>query len=329
MKKWLILLLIVGLLAGYGFLAVRWYLLPDGQEETTAPTEALTAPVFDPDDYTFPIEPGETCPPALLPDDYTLGATHAFVYDCGTGEMLFTLGDQEEPIRPASITKLLTAYTALQHLDPGLVVTVGPEVGWIDPESSLASVKQGDQLTVEHLIEGMMLQSGNDAAYALAVALGRQLLADPDQDAKTALAAGMEEINFQARLLGMDSTHFVTPDGDDEPGHETTAADLVKLGLVCLQEPLILHYAGLREDYVTFDSGKSLYWKNTNMLLHDSNLCYCPEAIGLKTGYTSLAGACQLSLFRTGGRYLLVGVFGSTNYETRATDSLYLYEQYR
>ena len=327
MRKWLILLLIVVLLGTYGFVAVRWYLLPADPVETTTEPPAVEAVI--PSIYTFPTEPGVTLPPALMPEDYTLTARHAFVYDCGTGEMLFTLGDQNEPLRPASITKLLTAYTALQHMDPGVVVTAGEEVRWIDPESSLATVTAGDRLTVEHLIEGMMLQSGNDAAYVLAVGLGRYLLDDPQLDGKTALAAAMEEINFQARLLGMDNTHFVTPDGDDEPGHETTAKDMLTLGLACLQEPILLHYAGLFEDYVTFDSGKSLHWQNTNMLLRESSVYYCPEAIGLKTGYTSLAGACQLSLFRTGGRYLLIGVFGATDYETRAADSLYLYEQYR
>lgn len=329
MKKWLIPLLIAGLLAGYGFLAARWYLRPMDTEQTTAATEAPAISVFDPDDYTFPIEPGETVPPALMPEDYALQAKVAFVYDCGKGEMLFTLGDQNETIRPASITKLLTAYAALQHMDPGDLVTAGEEVGWIDPASSLATVTAGDRLTVEQLIEGMMLQSGNDAAYTLAVALGRTLLDDPQADAKTALEAGMEEINRQAQLLGMESTHFITPDGDDEPGHGTTATDMLILGLTCLRQPILLHYAGLREDNVTFDSGKNLMWKNTNLLLREDSIYYCPEAIGLKTGYTSLAGACQLSLFRTGGRYLLIGIFGSADYETRASDSLYLYEQYR
>ena len=327
MRKWLILLLIIVLLGSYGFFAVRWYMQPDEPEQTT--TEPEVVEVVIPSIYTFPTEPGDTLPPALMPEDYTLTARHAFVYDCGTGQMLFTLGDQEEALRPASITKLLTAYAALQHMDPGLVVTAGEEVRWIDPESSLATVTKGDRLTVEHLIEGMMLQSGNDAAYVLAVGLGRYLLDDPQADGKAALAAAMEEINLQAKKLGMENTHFVTPDGDDEPGHETTAADMLTLGLACLQEPILLHYAGLCEDYVTFDSGKSLYWQNTNLLLRESSNYYCPEAIGLKTGYTSKAGACQLSIFRTGGRYLLIGVFGATNYEARAADSLYLYEQYR
>jgi len=327
MKKWILLPLIGVLLAAYILLAVKWYNALPGTEADTQPTAATTTATLPPE--TMPTFQAEEYPPAVMPEDYTLTARQAFVFDLGSGVMLYTFGEQDVPISPASITKLLTAYTALQYLDPGQVVTAGIEVTWIDPESSLALVKQGDRLTVELLIEGMMLQSGNDAAYTLAVALGQKILEDPAADPELALQAAMEAINFQARLLGMQETNFVTPDGDDEPGHYSTASDLLTLGMAVIQEPVILHYAGLVTDHVTFEDGKTLDWKNTNMLLHESSPYYCPEACGLKTGYTSLAGACQLSLFRTGGRYLLIGVFGSPTYQDRAADSLYLYEQYR
>lgn len=330
MKKWFIFPLIAVLLATYGFLAYKWYTRP---VTCDAPTQSSTAEATtvatDPTTELLETQPEYVPPAAVMPEDYRLTAKHAFVYDCQSKEMLFTLGDQTAPIRPASITKLLTAYTALQHLDPDTVVTAGKEVTWIDPASSLATVEEEDRLTVEQLVEGMMLQSGNDAAYTLAVALGRELLKDQTTDPKIALQAGMEEINLQAQLLGMKDTHFVTPDGDDEPGHQTTPADMLTLGLTVMQQPLILHYAGVKDDSVTFKSGKYLEWRNTNLLLHDSSDYYCSEVRGLKTGYTSLAGACQLSLFHTGGRYLLIGVFGCPTYQDRAADSLFLYEQYR
>lgn len=329
MKKWIILILIAVLLTGYGFLAVRWY---NYVPQETEPTQASSPSATVGGGQNTPVmatQPEETLPPAVMPEDYALTAKHAFVYDCSTNELLFTLGDQNDTICPASITKLLTAYTALQYLDPDTVTTAGDEVTWVDPDSSLATVEAEDALTVEQLVEGMMLQSGNDAAYTLCVTLGRHLMNDPALDAKTALSAGMEAINLQARLLGMEHTYFVTPDGDDEPGHSTTPADMLTLGLTVMEQPLIMHYAGVREDSVTFKSGKYLEWKNTNMLLHQESGYYCSEAVGLKTGYTSLAGACQLSLFHTGGRYLLIGVFGCPTYWDRAADSLYLYEQYR
>lgn len=334
MKKWLIITAAVVLLVLYGAFAVFWYTGPGAPTQSTLPTaetEQATAPA----QTTAPTIPTQTQPEETFPletvmsPEYMLTARHAFVYDCGSRELLYTLGNQGESIAPASLTKLLTAYVALMHLDADALVTTGEETTWIDPASSVAHVTPGDTLSVELLVEGMLLQSGNDAAYALAVAAGRVIAGDAGLSARNALDTFMEEVNRQAQALGLENTHFVTPDGLDADGHRTTPEDMLKIALLAMEEPTLRHYASLPSDTVIFENGKIFDWLNTNFLLHPESPYYCPEACGMKTGYTGKAGACMIAAFYTGDRYLLVGIFGCPQYEDRFADAMFLYEKYR
>jgi D-alanyl-D-alanine carboxypeptidase (penicillin-binding protein 5/6) len=244
---------------------------------------------------------------------------------------MYTMGDQQEQIAPASLTKLFTIYVALRHLDADAVVTVGEEVTWIEKDSSVAAVKEGNRLTVEMLVQGMMMQSGNDAAYALAVAAGRQITGDPEMGARDALAAFMDEMNLQARELGLVDSYFVTPDGYDAVGHRTTAENLMRIALLVLKEPMIVRFAAMPQAVVTFASGENYTWKNTNWMMREEEHpeLYCPEVTGLKTGGTSKAGKCIIATFDDGERQLLIGVLGCEEIEERFEDALYLYDHFR
>lgn len=279
--------------------------------ETTAPTASL--PVSQ--------------KPAADPE-YKLTARNAFVYDCTSGQLLFTLGDMDKQIAPASLTKLFTAYVALLYLDPKEIVTCTEETTWIDPASSVAWVSPGDRVTVELLIQGMMMQSGNDAAYATAVAAGRVLAGDPEYSAKQAVALFMEEVNTQAEALGLTGTHFATPDGLDAYDHYTTAADMLKIALLAMEQPMLKHYTGLSKTSVMYENGETHTYLSTNYLLQPDSKYYCPDACGMKTGTTKKAGSCLMSLFHNGEGYLLIGVFGCPKYEDRFADALQLYALY-
>ena len=299
----------------------------------TVPTEPVVTTVA-----TLPQETvlETTVPTALLPvsakptadPDYELTARNAFVYDCASGQLLFTLGDMDKQIAPASLTKLFTAYVALQYLDPEEIVTCGKETTWIDPASSVAWVSPGDRVTVELLIQGMMMQSGNDAAYAAAAAAGRVLAGDPEYPAKQAVALFMEEVNSQAEALGLSGTHFATPDGLDAYDHYTTAADMLKIALLALEQPLLKHYTGLSKTSVMYENGETHTYLSTNYLLQPDSKYYCPDACGMKTGTTKKAGSCLMSLFHNGKGYILIGVFGCPKYEDRFADALQLYALY-
>ena len=100
-----------------------------------------------------------------------LDAEHIFLYDTQNQQMIFCNTDQTDTLYPASITKLFSAWVALQILSEDAVVTAGWELGFLQPGSSTAFIALDSRLTVEMLIEGMLLPSGNDAALVLAAAV--------------------------------------------------------------------------------------------------------------------------------------------------------------
>lgn len=291
-------------------------------ETTVAPaTEPPTEPPTEP--VTYP--PAETTPPAEL----SLTADNAFVYNCAEDRLLYVGGDPEQKLAPASLTKLLTAYVALECLEPEQIVTVGEEITWIDPMSSIAGLSVGNRLSVDMLVQGLIMQSGNDAAYTLAVAGGRALAEDDGLDRRQACGLFMDEVNRHARLLGLKNTHFMNPDGIDEEGHYTTVNDLITLTKTVMDCAPVMKYGAVASEYVIFESGEDYVWRNSNYLLHEESAYYTPEATGLKTGSTSGAGKCLISLFQTEDGILMVGVLGSDTDESRYTDTLALYNRYK
>lgn len=292
---------------------------PTTEPETTEPetTEPPTEP---------PTEPADTTPPEQL----ELTAQKAFVYDCSEGVLLYAGGDPTEQAAPASLTKLMTALVALKYLEEDTVVTVGEEVTWIDPNSSIAALQSGNQLTVKMLVQGLLMQSGNDAAYTLAVAGGRAISAEPELDRQQALGVFVDAMNSQCREMELVNTHFMNPDGIDEDGHYSCVSDLITISLLAMENQTIMKYCGLASDYVTFESGEEYVWQNSNYLLHEDLSFYTPEVIGLKTGSTERAGKCLISAFRQeSGKTLLIGVLGSTGDGERYTDTITLYDLYK
>lgn len=299
---------------------------------TTAPSTSVTTtpPTSTPPQTTVPTTPPTTLPPVTepdwttIPEDRVITAQKAFIYDCDTKEFLHVIGDPEEILYPASITKLVTAFTVLQYLSPEETLTVGDELDLVPWDSSVAGLQKGDILTVDRLIEGMMLPSGNDAANTLAVAAGRLIAQDDSLSATAAIAVFMKEMNRTAKAYGMGDSHFVTPDGYHDPDHYTTMADMAVLGRQVLNMPDILKYTGLTGDQIVLDETRVLEWKNTNALIHPESEFYCSAAVGLKTGQHSAAGKCLLSAFRFNGKTILIGVFGCTDDPDRFADTLQL-----
>ena len=305
---------------------------PVTEAATIADTEPATEPI------TEPTEPPvtETTAPALIPttdtmDPGTLGmtASHAFVYDTSANLLKYAGGDSNAHLAPASLTKLLTAYTALQFMDLDTIITVGEEVNEIDPESSVAFLRPGHKLSVEMLIQALMLPSGNDAAYTIAVAGGRILSENPDLYWKDAFDLFVTEMNEQSRRIGMTNSQFKNPDGIDIDGHYTTVNDLIILTKTVLKSDMIMRSAGTDKLDAVFFSGETVTWYNSNYFLHQDSEYYMPNAVGLKTGSTDNAGRCLISLFlQEDGSYLIIGVLGSESDNARYDDTLILYHRY-
>lgn len=293
-----------------------------GSIENTA-TEESTPPATDPttDGATLFVPTWNT-----YPADRQLLAQQYFVYDCNTDTFTVISGQENERIYPASITKLFTAYIAMQYLTPETQITAGDALDLVAWGSSVAKIKKGDVLTAEQLVEAMLLPSGNDAAYLLACAAGRVIKDNPQLGVSSAVQAFMAQMNSQAKSVGMTGTNFVNPDGIHDSNHYTTFADLAVLGKLSMENETIMKYAAKAKEEVELH-GETVEWKNTNALINPEKPYYCPYAVGLKTGQTPSAGSCLLSAFRKDGQEYLIGVFGCPEEEDRFDDTLQLFNQ--
>lgn len=310
----------------------------EGTGQTTDPADTVLpgTSVPQPDETTEP-KPTWFVPP----EGYVLTAKQSFVFDC-TADTYVSRTGNENTVYPASVTKLFSAYVALQYLDPDKVITAGDALDMVGAGSSVADIKKGDELTVSQLIEAMLLPSGNDASYILAAEAGRVVCNDPNAGVWYAADVFVDEMNKQAQALGMRGTHFTNPDGYHDTDHYTSYDDLVTIAKLALENPVIMAYAGLSEDTLTVENKaqgvvegepegtapveapNEKHWKNTNLLIHEDSKYYCPYAVGLKTGQTPSAGSCLLSAFRIDGREIIIGVFGCPDVEDRFADTLLL-----
>ena len=286
------------------------------QETTTEPPTLETAePTIAVDWMTFPA-------------DREISAAQYFVYDCEAGQFVTKAEEISTKIYPASVTKLFTAYVALQYLDASRSVTAGEVLNKVAAGSSVAEIKKGDTVTVEQLVAGMLLPSGNDAAYILAAEAGRAMYGEKGKNVSTdeAVSRFVKEMNDQAKLLGMTGTNFANPDGIHSDSHYSTYADLATLGTLVLADPIIMKYAAVSSMDVSLASG-SVNWHNTNAIIDPESEYYCSLCTGLKTGQTPMAGSCLLSAFEYKGRTLIVGVFGCKEVDDRFPDTLQLFNQ--
>lgn len=241
-----------------------------------------------------------------------MDAECVFVYDTAAQRMLYCNTMGEQTLYPASITKLFSAYVALLYLKPEEIVTAGEELTLVQPGSSTAFITRGCRLTVEMLVEGMLLPSGNDAAYVLAAAAGRAIRLDPGMDAIAAVQVFVAEMNREASRLGLKNSRFTNPDGYHAGGHYTCPDDIARIAAMALKQPVIARYCALQQDSVTFESGEWITWYNTNGLIDPSWPYYISTALGMKTGYTGQAGYCLLGAFPGGEEHIIIGVFGGT-----------------
>lgn len=310
-----------------------WGLSRPGQalqpEETYPETLPTTAPTETTCPTEIPLEPEPEALPILEAAAGKIKAGHIFVYDTGSRRMLYSSTPSTDELYPASITKLYSAWVALQILDPDQVVPVGKELGLLRPGSSTAFLAYGSRLTVRMLVEAMLLPSGNDAAYVLAAAAGRKLAQEPELPAKKAVAMFVEEMNRLAGEVGLANSHFVNPDGYHDDAHTSCPGDLATIGELALGNEIISQYMATQQDTVTFASGESITWYNTNRLLNPDSAWYCADAVGMKTGYTQEAGHCLLAAFQAEEGCLLVGIFDSENKLSRYTDAVILFEAWK
>lgn len=216
-------------------------------------------------------------------------AASAILVDGDTGRVLFeSNAHQRRPI--ASITKLMTALVVVEaSRDLSRSVVIQRE--WTGAEGSSMYLEAGESLTLESLLYGLLLPSGNDAAVALACACAGSV------------EVFVDWMNQRAASLGMENTHFANPNGLNDEAHYSTAYDMALLARRCLDHDVLMEIVGTRSATV---AGRSLV--NHNKLLWRYEGC-----IGMKTGYTQLAGRTLVSAARREGQTLLCVTLSDPN----------------
>ena len=237
----------------------------------------------------------------LVPSAFAAGpsvdARAYLVEDGRTGEVLLA-GSPARQVPIASLTKLMTVLLTLERTQLTDIVTVSPGAAAIG-ESSV-NLRAGEQLSVRDLVEACLIQSANDAAWALADHVGR--------GSETRFVAMM---NRRARQLGLSDTHFVRPDGLDAAGHVSSARDVTTLARILMRTRFVRETVDEKTD--TIEGGRTLHtW--------DDLLSIYPQTIGVKTGHTGLAGWCQVAAARGRGVTIYATLLGSPSRRERNDD---------
>lgn len=186
----------------------------------------------------------------------------------------------------ASTTKIMTAIVALEKANPKDVVTVSANAS--SQEGSSIYIETGDKISMEDLLYGLMLNSGNDAAVAIAEYISGNV------------ENFSEEMNRMAKKIGAKDTSFKNPNGLDADGHYTTAYDLSLITAYAMQNKDFRRIVSTLEKSATVNDNDILYFKNHNKLLK-----LYEGTIGVKTGYTKRCGRCLVSAAEKNGVELI------------------------
>lgn len=220
-----------------------------------------------------------------------------------------------ERIEPASLTKIMTAYVVFEalskkELSAGQMVTVSTRAWKVPAGSSKMFLEPGSKVSVDDLLRGLMIQSGNDAAIALAEAVSGSV------------EAFVARMNDTAVKMGLHATHFASPHGLPDPGTYSTASDLSVLATRFIRD--------YPELYRTYDSAKQFTYNKITQPNRNRLLWLDPSVDGLKTGHTESAGYCIVaSAKRPNGadeRRLITVVVGTASDKLRTQESRELLE---
>lgn len=240
--------------------------------------------------------------PLITPAPPPLNAKAFILIDVDSGKIIAEKNSNEK-LPPASLTKMMTLYVISNALKNGQIhltdnVRISQEAWKIG--GSRMFVKEGQQVSVEELLKGIIVDSGNDACVAMAEHLGSS-------------ENGFTELmNNQAKNLGMSSSHFTDSTGLPNPDHYTSAKDLAILGRALINDyPEYYHW--YKQKWFTFNGIRQ---PNRNRLLWRDN-----QVDGLKTGHTNEAGFCLVSSAKRNNMRILAVVLNAPTDTARADDS--------
>lgn len=247
----------------------------------------------------------------VIEDDLTLNSRIAVAYDRKSGNVIWGKNENKRTAM-ASTTKIMTAIVLIENADLNQTITISAKAGGTG--GSRLGLKKDDKISLNDLLYGLMLKSGNDAAVAIAETVGGSV-------------EGFAELmNSKAQELGLKNTHYVTPHGLDNPDHYTTAYELAKLADYAMKNEIFSKVVGTKNYTVTIN-GYPKAISNTNELLG-----YLNGVNGVKTGFTNNAGRCLVTSVNRDGFEIISVVLQADTKKMRTLDSVklieYIYKNY-
>jgi len=225
---------------------------------------------------------------------------HCICIERTTEQTLFEK-DAYSPCAMASTTKILTGIIVIENCNLNDEVIISPNAA--STGGSTLGIFAGQKITIENLLYGLLLRSGNDAAVALA------------EHISGSVEIFSECMNQKAKAIGLKNSHFITPHGLDQEEHYTTAYDLALLTNYALKNPTFLNIVGTKQ--ITIQIG------NDNRILNNTNelLGIVDGVYGVKTGFTGNAGRCLVTACKRNDLDIIVVVLGADSKKMRAKDS--------
>lgn len=251
--------------------------------------------------------------PVLAP-----GARSAILLDAGTGTVIYEKNSHDK-LPPASITKIMTMLLTVEALDAG-TLKLTDKVRASEYAASMGGsqifLEPGEEMTVDEMLKGIAMASGNDASVAMA-----ERIAGSE-------SAFVDLMNKRAQELGMKDTHFANCNGLPAENHYSSAHDIAVMSRELLKHSQIVKYTGAYQDYLRKDSQKPFWLVNTNKLVR-----FYTGADGLKTGYTAEAKFCLSATASRDGLRAVAVVLGEPNTKTRNSEVAgmfdYLFSHYK
>ena len=235
----------------------------------------------------------------------TINSRRYAVYDRLSGRCIYGKEENKQTAM-ASTTKIMSAVIIVENCNLKDIVTVTAKAAGVG--GSRLGLHTDDKISVNDLLYGLMLRSGNDAAVALAIHT----------------AGSVEEfanlMNQKAEVLGLTNTHFVSPHGLDNSEHYTTAYELAKITDYALKNETIAKIVKTKTTTISIN-GNLMQINNTNELLGNVEGVY-----GVKTGFTNNAGRCLVTSVKRGDMDVIIVVLGADTRKDRAKDTMKLIE---
>ena len=234
-------------------------------------------------------------------------AKSAILIEASTGEVLYQKNANQR-LAPASMTKIMSLILIMENIENGNlkwndIVVVSKNAASMG--GSQIFLEQNEMMSVEDLVKGICVASGNDATVALA-----EKIAGTE-------ASFVKLMNDKAKSLGLKNTHFVNSTGLDAEGHYSTAFDMAVMARELVKHQKILEFSSIYEDYLRKNTSNSFWLVNTNKLVK-----FYSYIDGLKTGYTGNAGYCLTATGKKKDMRLISVVMGEESTEKRSADTL-------